>query len=241
MDIAQAFKFVFDDEKWLSKVGLGGLIAIVPILNFAVAGYMIKVAENVARGQATPLPEWNNLGEHFMRGLYALVINLVYFIPYILIVGLFSCVLGAVGGTAGDSSDAGAAATGLISLVLVPVYLVIAFVSFLFAYAGLARYVATGSLSEAFKFGEVFAMVRSKPGVWLMLVLVLILASLVGGLGAIACGVGALFTGFYGTLVQGHALGQTVQREGMLGSSTYAAPPSYEPPPSYDPPPPTYQ
>lgn len=232
MDIGQAFKFVFDDEKWLSKVLLGGLIAIVPILNFAVLGYMLKVAENVARGQSTPLPEWNNLGEHFMRGLYGIAIMVVYFLPYILVAVLFSCITGLLGGAASNGSDAGGAAVGLLSLVLIPVYLIVAFACALLAYAGLARYVVTNNLSDALKFGEVVAMVRSKPGPWLMLLLVAILAGFVGSLGAIACGIGALFTGFYGNLALGHALGQTVVQQGMLGSSTYAAPPSYDPPPT---------
>jgi hypothetical protein len=233
MDVGRAFGYVFEDQRWLSKVAIGGLVALVPILNFAALGYMLKVAENVARGSATPLPEWNEFGDHFMRGLYAVVISLVYFIPYILLVIVFSCITAAAGGS-GNSNSAQAAA-GLLSCLLVPVYLIVAFACALFAYAGMARYVATNTLSEAFKFGDVFAMVRNRPGAWGMLLLVIILAGIVGGLGVIACGIGVIFTAFYSYLVMGHALGQTIVQEGLMGSA-YSTPP-----PSYTPPPPSYQ
>lgn len=230
MDVGRAFSYVFEDERWLSKVAIGGLITLVPILNFASFGYMLRVAENVARGSHHPLPEWNELGDHFMHGLYALVITLVYLIPYFVIVVVFS-VLTTVG--AASDSDSAQAAAGLFSCLLVPVYLVIAFACVLFAYAGMARYVATHTLSEAFKFGEVFAMVRNHPGPWLLFLLVTLLAGIVGGLGIIACGIGVVFTAFYSYLVMGHALGQTVAQQGLIGSAYSTTPPSYNPPPSY--------
>lgn len=230
MDIGRAFKFVFDDERWVSKVGIGGLVTLVPILNFATYGYMLKTAQNVAQGEARPLPEWNDLGDHFMRGLYAIVINLVYFIPYIVIVALFSCVVGGLSGGAGDN-DAARATAGLLGCLLVPIYLLVAFACLLFAFAGFARYVATNSLSESLKFGEVFAMVRNQPGPWLMLLLVALLASLAASLGLIACGIGVIFTSFIAYCVIGHALGQTVAEQRMLGSA--APPSSYEPPAMY--------
>ena len=230
MDVGRAFSYVFEDERWLSKVAIGGLITLVPILNFASFGYMLRVAENVARGSHHPLPEWNELGDHFMHGLYALVITLVYLIPYFVIAFGFSIILGVAGAAGRD--DSGQAAVGLFSCLLVPVYLIIAFACVLFAYAAMARYVATHTLSEAFKFGEVFAMVRNHPGPWLLFLLVTLLAGIVGGLGLIACGIGVVFTAFYSYLVMGHALGQTVAQQGLMGASMYTTPPSYTPPPT---------
>ncbi len=232
MDVGRAFSYVFQDQRWLSKVAIGGLVSAVPILNFAAFGYMLKVAQNVAQGNPQPLPEWNDFGDHFMRGLYAVVITIVYLIPYFIIVGLFSCITGVLGG-ASNGSDSASAATGLLSCLFVPIYLIVLFASLLLAYAAMARYAATNTLSEAFKFGEIFAMVRNRPGPWLMLLLVGLLAGIVGGLGIIACGIGVIFTAFYAYLVMGHALGQTMVQQGMMGSSSFSAPPSYDPPPSY--------
>ena len=98
MDIGKAFSFVFEDEKWISKVLLGGLFLIIPIVNFAVIGYMLKVAQNVAQGNPRPLPEWSEFGDHFMRGLHGIIIQIVYQLPTIIVYGVFFCVILAAGG-----------------------------------------------------------------------------------------------------------------------------------------------
>jgi hypothetical protein len=231
MDIGKAFGFVFEDEKWVSKVLLGGLFLIIPIVNFAVIGYMLKVAQNVAQGNPRPLPEWGEFGDHFMRGLYGVAIQIVYQLPTIIVYGVFFCVILAAGGAASsDRGGNGAGAIGALSLCLVPLVIILALAGAFLSYVAAGRYVATNTLSEAFKFSEVIAGARGNLGAWLMLLLVVILAGFVGSLGAIACGVGALFTSFYAQCVIGHALGQTVAQQGMIGGAT---PPSYGPPPTY--------
>ena len=95
MDIGKAFSYVFEDEQWISKVLLGGVILLIPIVGWiAVSGYMVKIAQNVAQGNPRPLPQWGEFGDHFMRGLYAFVIGLVYLIPVFVLEGLFFCVTG---------------------------------------------------------------------------------------------------------------------------------------------------
>lgn len=230
MDIGKAFGFVTQDESWLTKVLIGGLLIWIPIVNFAVIGYMLKVAENVARGNPRPLPEWSEFGDLFMRGLYGFVIELVYLIPAGVLYFLFFCVLAAAGSR---SENGGGGAIGLLGLCLLPIIFILALLGYLAAFAALARYVATNSLSEAFKFNEVIANLRTNAGTWLTLLLVVILAGIVGGLGGIACGVGALFTTFYAQCVVGHALGQVVAQQGAVSSFDQAVPPSYGPPPSY--------
>jgi hypothetical protein len=231
MDIGKAFGFVFEDEKWISKVLLGGLFLIIPIVNFAVIGYMLKVAQNVAQGNPRPLPEWGEFGDHFMRGLYGIAIQIVYQLPTLILYGVFFCVILAAGGAAGsERSSDGAGAIGALSLCLLPLIFILALAGAFLSYVAAGRYVATNTLSEAFKFSDVIAGARGNLGAWLMVLLVVILAGFVGSLGAIACGVGALFTSFYAQCVIGHALGQTVAQLGMTSDAT---PPSYGPPPTY--------
>jgi len=232
MDIGKAFGFVFEDERWVTKVLLGGLFFFIPIVNFAVLGYMLKIAENVAKGSSTPLPEWSDFGDLFMRGLYTIVIGVVYAIPVFVIYCLLLALVGGAGMASDQNNDAMAGGLGLVAcfgyLVLFVVGILVAIVQF----PAVARYVATGSLSEAFKFGEVIAAARAEIGTWIIVILVSILAGIVGGLGSIACGGGMLFTMAYAYMVQGHVLGQAIIKTGLLPSYS-DAPTSYEPPTSY--------
>lgn len=237
MDIGKAFGFVFEDEKWITKVLIGGLLIWIPVVNFAVFGYMLTVAGNVSRGVARPLPEWSDFGDLFMRGLNYFIITLVYQIPTIIIACVAGTALGGFSAALENNPDSGAA-SGLVGLAacLYPLLIVMAIVLSLASYPALARYIQTGNLGEAFKFGDSFASLRNNIGAWLVLILVAILASIVGQLGAIACGVGALFTLAYAQFVNGHALGQTMIKLGMGSTAMgeYSAPTTpLDPPPAY--------
>jgi hypothetical protein len=222
MDIGKAFSYVFEDERWVSKVLIGGLVLLVPILNFAVFGYMVKAAQNVAQRNPRPLPEWSGqLGDHFMRGLNVFVIYLVYLLPIFVLEGLVFCVTGGLSAGSSRGSDASGAVVGMVGICLFPLIMLLALALAVLIFAAIARYTATNTLSEAFKFGEVIAGVRRNISPWLMLLLVYILCQIVGGLGVIACGVGVLFTSFYAQCVLGHALGQTVAQQGLM-SNPYA-------------------
>jgi hypothetical protein len=208
---------------------IGGLLIWIPIVNFAVFGYMIKIGQNVAQGIPRPLPEWGEFGDHFMRGFYVFVIYLVYLMPIFILEGLFFCVTGGL--ASGSRRGEGGAVAALLGLCLVPLIIILALAISFVLYAAMARYVATNSLSESFKFAEVIASVRSNFTPWLMLWLVSILAGLVGGLGVIAFGVGVLFTSFYGQCVLGHALGQTVAQQRPTNPyATQQMPPLDNPP-----------
>lgn len=236
MDFGKAFGYVFEDPKWLGKVLLGGVITLIPLLGqFIVGGYSLKVAHNVARGSATPLPDWGEFGDALVRGLKGWVINLVYSLPAALLYGIAAAITGVGAAITSDSEGRGGTG-GLVGLCLFPLVFVLFLICALASLNALARFVATDDWTEAFKFNEVINSLRSSISPAIMLLLLAIVAGLVASLGIIACGVGLLFTWFYAQLVVGHGLGQTVTRlfperfpQGMAG---YAPPPSYGPPPT---------
>ncbi|MBO9322509.1 MAG: DUF4013 domain-containing protein [Roseiflexus sp.] len=238
MEIGKAFSFVTEDEQWITKVLIGGLIQFVPLLGtIAILGYSYRVALNVARGNPRPLPAWGEFGDFLGRGFMALVIQIVYLLPLIVLYGVFAFLTGA-GAVAAGESDAVAGVIGLLGLwCLIPLQSVVALVCGFAALAAIMRYLATDSLGEAFKFGEVIATLRNHIGSFLMILAVGILAGLVASLGVIACGIGVLFTGFYAQCVIGHVIGQAMQRIFPPQQPVYAAPGYYGPPPGYGPPP----
>ena len=89
--------------------------------------------------------------------------------------------------------------------------------------AAIAFWVADGELGAAFRFGQIFAFVRDNLKTYLITFLMSWVASFVGGLGSIVCGVGALLTAPYGWMVTGHLYGQA-----YLEAAGQAPQPAYD-------------
>lgn len=204
MEIGKAFTYVFDDENWITKVLIGGILAIIPIVFFAVFGYMVETIRNVAQGLERPLPEWSEFGEKFVKGLMVFIIVLIYGIPLFLLSGCFSAARLAVVGV-GENQEALLTLMSIVQGCLaLPYGLVIGFLS----PAILLRYAVTGELTSAFGFGEIFNLITRNLGNYIIALILAWLAGLIAGFGVIACGVGVLFTSFWGCLVAAHLYGQ---------------------------------
>lgn len=218
MDLGRAFSFVTEDEEWISKIVIGGLIQIIPIIGqLALIGYVFETARNVMRGSERPLPGWNEFGKLLGMGFAGFVISLVYTAPLLIVMFLFICIIAAIGGTSGDS-EAGAGLAASFALCLQPLLVLLSLALQPLIMAGFGRYVKTDSLGDAVRVGEVFGMVRANPKPWLILFLINLLCSMVASVGMIACVIGVIFTYVYAYAVFGHALGQTVAAE-MGGSA----------------------
>lgn len=90
MNVGRALEFVFDDEDWPTKILLGAVLMLIPILGqFAVFGYSIAVIRNVLARRPQPLPAWDDVGRYFLDGLLFWLANLIYALPILLIFGLF--------------------------------------------------------------------------------------------------------------------------------------------------------
>ena len=50
MDFGKAFTFAFDDKEWVTKLLIGGILSLIPIVNLVVVGYTLKTLKNVADG-----------------------------------------------------------------------------------------------------------------------------------------------------------------------------------------------
>ena len=62
MDIAKAFTFVTEDERWVGKIGIAALITLLSFLIIPIpllVGYMVGVVRNVKDGVVNPMPEWD--------------------------------------------------------------------------------------------------------------------------------------------------------------------------------------
>ena len=88
MNVEKSFAYPFEDKDWVRKLGLGALISMVPILNFAWSGYMVDILRNVMSSQPEPLPTWDDLGKKFNEGLILFGAGLIYAAPILIAVCL---------------------------------------------------------------------------------------------------------------------------------------------------------
>jgi hypothetical protein len=228
MDVAKAFTFVTEDEQWLGKIGIGALIALGSIFIIPIPlllGYQVGVTRNVMKGVERPLPQWEDFGQLYIDGLSILLVQIVYTLPFWLIVcvALFSTV-GLSGLTDAVSEDV--LATGFIATWGLMMCLTLLFVIawFFLSPAIFIQYVRTNNLAACFRFSEVVAIVRENLSDIVIAGLAafgatFVLNVVVGGLSIIPClgliiGVPLLFAGSPWLLVMtGHLYGQIAAGE----------------------------
>lgn len=182
IDIGRALQHPFQDQNWLSKLGIGALINVVPILNFAGTGYLIEQEVNVKNGADVPMPTWDKLGDMFMHGLKLIAVFFIYALPIIVL----SCVLsftiaGIAAVTSGSESAEQAAGAGItiVSLGLSCLAFVYA-IFLLYIYpATIIQYARTRNIAACLRVGEIFGIARKSSGDYIMIFLVLIGISLV--------------------------------------------------------------
>jgi len=168
MDIQKSFNYVFEDESWISKLGIGAVTAIVPILNFAWAGYTLGIIRNVIERQLRPLPSWDDLGKYFMDGLcvwlagalYALPGMVLFFIPFLFLL------LPALSNNS-DVQGVLLAVGGVLFFVLLMLWLLyILLLSFLLPAVRL-NYVRYNTFTACFKIKEIIQIVTANIGRYL--------------------------------------------------------------------------
>jgi len=215
MDVGKAFRYAFEDENWVVKVLIGGVLLLLSFLfipPLLVGGYMIETLRNIALGTTEKLPEWDDWGGKFTRGILSFLIDIVYNLPAI-VLGLCMALLMAAT-SAGEGSDAEALRAVLAACLGLPISLYAIVVALILPAARL-RYAVTDDVMAAFQLRQVFAFISENIGNYAIAILVAIGASLVAVLVALItvplCGLGLLllpFASFWVSTVMAHALGQ---------------------------------
>jgi hypothetical protein len=172
MNIGKSFSFPFEDKQWITKLGLGALITLVPILNFAWTGYMVGIIRNVMNGSPEPLPNWDDIGKKFMDGILLAVASFVYALPIIVVFCLplsFMIVPAILSGNT-DTQGLAEAIAGLGSVLLVCLSCVFAVYALLLSVifpAILIIFAREGTLASCFKFREAFNLISKNTSPFL--------------------------------------------------------------------------
>jgi hypothetical protein len=209
MDIGSSFSYMFQDKDWIKKILIGGVVGIIPILNFAAIGYVIQIIRNVREGQTLPLPEWDEFGKYFMDGLWIFLIFLVWSIPIILV----ACLQGVGTAVIAEANEQAANAYGIVSACFTCLIVLWSLVIAAVGPAIMVRFAEVGEFMVGFQFSEILGIIRANVGNYIIVILLIWLAGLIASLGVILCVVGVIFTQFWSYLVAGNLMGQLAAQQ----------------------------
>jgi hypothetical protein len=210
MDFGKAFTFLFEDKEWLQKILLVGLVTLIPFIGWLfVLGWTLEISRRVSSDAQQTLPGLEEFSERLVQGLKGFVIAFVYSLPITFIALAFAAILAV-------ETEAIAEAIIIATVVYVcciSAYSVILVIFMPPAFGALAD---TGQISEAFRFGRLWSLMKAAPGAYILAIIGVWLAGLISMVGLLLCCIGVIFTAAYAAAVQGHLYGQAY-REGSGG------------------------
>jgi Protein of unknown function (DUF4013) len=217
MNLGKAFTFAFEDKDWLKKLGIAGLVMLIPLIGqLTVSGWALETTRRVIQHEPEELGDWGAFGDYLVKGLKIFVIGIVYALPIILISICANLPLMFMGN--GDNQST----TSILSLLSTCVSCLAAIYGIALWFlipAALANFVVSGELGAAFRFSDVFALVRAAPGAYVLALIGGFVAAVLAGLGVILCVIGVIFTIAWAYTIQGHLWGQAyneaIAKKGM--------------------------
>lgn len=228
MNAEKSFSYPFEDKDWVSKLALGALISMVPILNFAWSGYLVDIIRNVMHNAAEPLPTWDDLGKKFNEGLILFAATLIYASPILIAICLPLTIIVSSGlfsenSNTQDIGEAMLQVGGALLYCLLCVLLLYGLVLSIIYPAILILFARAGTFASCFRMREALDLIRKNAAPFLTAWALSLAASLAIGLivGFVNLVVGwipclgwivgivlAMGSGAYGTAVYAHLFGQ---------------------------------
>jgi hypothetical protein len=209
MDFGRSFTYVFEDEKWVQKIFIGGLIFLIPIINIAVLGYLIDTLRRAKEGRVPVLPDWNDFFDHFKNGLLLAAGILVYaFIPILLIV--FGVGFSYLKDFFSRGVQMVQPATGLATLLVLFAFLY--FIALLLILPAIYLHFASKqSFGALFELGSIFNLIRADTSNYVLCLINILIAGFVSAIVTNIPFIGwilSVFAGFYANLVVAGAIAQ---------------------------------
>lgn len=207
MEIGEAIKYPTTDDSWIKKVIIGGILGIIPIVNLVVFGYYLKVIKENIEGK-TGMPDWEDWGSLFIKGIVMVVIYLIYMIIPLII--LWATVGGSIANVINSNDpnaigDFGGAFAGiLVSGILILI------ISLMIPMA-LSIYAKEDSFGAAFRIGEILSRIKSVIGGYILAYIVIVVLGMILGMIGLIPILGwimIIFGNFYIITVGAHMYGK---------------------------------
>jgi hypothetical protein len=168
MNINKVFSYQFEDKQWISKLGIGAVITFVPVLNFALSGYIVGIIRNVMQDSVEPLPNWDDLGKKLTDGLILFAAGLIYALPLIIIflpLGMLAVSSFLSGNHNLQDMGRLVAGAGSVLLFCLSCFIIIYVLALSVVYpAILVMFARQGTFSSCFKFRELYEMITRNAG-----------------------------------------------------------------------------
>jgi hypothetical protein len=210
MEFGRAFSYAFEDSEWIKKVGIAALVFLIPLLGpIILMGWSLEIIRRVSLDDPQPLPDWSNFGGFVGKGFKAFVVVLGYALPVILIVICGQAVT--IGSAAALENNPETASTvALVASICMGCFaLLFVILAGLLIPPALGNLAATEQVGAAFRFGEIFGLLRSAIGPYLISIIIISLVSpILASIGILVCGIGALAAFAYTQVITGHLYGQ---------------------------------
>jgi len=208
MNYGNAFTFQFKDAEWIKKFAIAAIFVLIPFIGpLFLAGWGLELIRRVIVEDPEPLPPWNDFGNYIVKGLQVIIIGFVYALPVILVQ---ACTQGAF--IAGSESFSGDDAFGAISAITQICFGCLTFLYSiflgLFLPAAIGHFAAEGSFGAAFRFGEIFRILKAGLGAYVLVMLANFVMPFVALFGLMFCLIGALFTFPYALTVIQYLYGE---------------------------------
>jgi len=187
---------VRNDQRWPTKMFLGGIAMIIPLLGpITLTGYNIRAARRVLDGNPN-LPEWDDIPGDIGRGCFMSIGAGVHLFLYGIVFMIIS------------------AALGFLIRIFPPLGFIMLFVFPLFGYVvvtgllnAIARYIASESIGEFFNFAAIISEMRNFSRniifliyFWFYSIIVSLFFALAGPTSFILCGLPMLLAVPYFTI-----------------------------------------
>lgn len=215
MEFGRAFTYITQDPDWLKKVGIAAGLMLIPVLGWiVVTGWGLEITRRVIHDDPNPLPDWSDFGRFAMLGLKGFVVTLVFNLPGGLVNACQSIIPALISNPEisrelGSDASAILAAGGILALCFACLGLLLNLAATFITPAALGNMMACDAqLGAAFRFGEIFGMVRSAIGPYLMVLLGTVIIGFIVPLGLIVCIIGIAATAAWGSTVLYHLYGQ---------------------------------
>jgi hypothetical protein len=88
MSLRAALANIHNDRLWWRKVLIGGALTLTVIGYPWAAGLVVESLDNARKGFPTPLPPWREWFNRYIIGLFAMLIDFIYFVLPLLAAGL---------------------------------------------------------------------------------------------------------------------------------------------------------